>query len=536
MTQIVVPYNLAYSLPQRVPMTLAPTRYSWHAIGGPEAAEIQVGGTDQQLWDLANWLRRPVEVWDTQLARTVWGGYVHEVEIRLGEMTLGVSLDNMANKVAVDYEEASTGGSSRQTTGWTEDTFSSGYYSVKELKESMPEGLSISAEAFRDRLLAAKKYPIQVARFAERSEKSASLHCRGWWDTLAWKHYACAPLAIANADKWYTGQLGLGKSGGANEEHYRCQTFQPPAGFSGKAQAISVAFRRTDASPAGPGAPDDYVWIDLYKNKKGEGGNYTPEATCGAIDSDTISDSRFDWHTHSLDVRVTLTPLQVYSIHCERSVGSGSRDTPPNTHDYKHYLFPVCGNTYANGSFYRGTSALAWYDESTDMLFAVECVVGTTDQISAIISNAGQFLTALIIDASGVDSNPYRAGDRDAKFELENLLSLGTSSSRRLLASVDEQRIASVYEEPAYSFGNALWLRGDGRIYDSKGVYIHPQTCPVGKWVQLQDILPPIESARLAPISPFFIERSEFDVGNQRLIIEPRDLPSPWEIGMGRLR
>ena len=46
-------------------------------------------------------MRCPVEITDER-GTLVWYGYVAEVETRVGAITVGVSLDDMANKIAVE--------------------------------------------------------------------------------------------------------------------------------------------------------------------------------------------------------------------------------------------------------------------------------------------------------------------------------------------------------------------------------------------------------------------------------------------------
>ncbi|MHB9031926.1 MAG: hypothetical protein ACYC6L_02650 [Anaerolineae bacterium] len=167
---------------------LTPERYSWHSIGGPQDADIILEGRDEQAaWEALELLRCPIEIYNEQRV-CAWWGYVHEVSVSVGAITMGVNLDGLANKVAVSYE---TDAGEQATTAWAQDADSVALYGTKELLLSAEIKGQTAAEALRTVYLAGAKTP--VAQFnVSQGELVIKLHCLGWWQTLDWKYYAAA--------------------------------------------------------------------------------------------------------------------------------------------------------------------------------------------------------------------------------------------------------------------------------------------------------------------------------------------------------
>ena len=168
-------------------LALLPEVYSWHAIGGPEQAEIRAAGGKQDLWECLETLRCPVEIYD-RLGRCVWWGYVHEVEIDTGTHKISVSLDTMANRLAGIY-----GGG--YLTAWSDDLPSQSEYGIKEILLSVNETVSTLPEQQVAMALAEKRYPLAAHRDGHGLE--ARLLCRGWWQTLGWRYFATTKTASA---------------------------------------------------------------------------------------------------------------------------------------------------------------------------------------------------------------------------------------------------------------------------------------------------------------------------------------------------
>lgn len=205
-------------------LQLLPKRYSWAAVGGPEQAEIAVVGTGPRLFEILNWLRYPVTL-NHRGYVGVWWGYVHEVEVSYGAVTVGASLDALGNSVAVAFTETDpvSHATLQDTTAWSTDATSTAEYGTRQLLLSF-NGEEAAAIKLRDTALAARKWPAPTVRVGSLSEPGGVLRCRGWWDTLSWKYYTNAGTddvdtatqasdAITDAGQFLSGTKVLDTSG-----------------------------------------------------------------------------------------------------------------------------------------------------------------------------------------------------------------------------------------------------------------------------------------------------------------------------------
>lgn len=174
-------------------VTLRPTLMSYTAMGGCDRATVIAAGREAALWELTDCLRCPIEILD-QDGVVVWWGYVARADLDVGALKLGVSVDSMANRVAVAYAyQASgvSGASSRATTEWAEFAESIAEFGTFERLESLSDAGDLEAEARRDALLEAFKWPNPEIEFGGRG-LSATLECRGWFHALRRRYYANA--------------------------------------------------------------------------------------------------------------------------------------------------------------------------------------------------------------------------------------------------------------------------------------------------------------------------------------------------------
>jgi hypothetical protein len=174
----------------------------------------------------------------------------------------------------------------------------------------------------------------------------------------------------------------------------------------------------------------------------------------------------------------------------------------------------------------------AWQATAGVLLHIVSGTKETTRQIAEIVADVMPFLTGVIVeDDSGMFNSGYRDGDTTAKKELDELLAIGTTAGKRLLATVTRERYLRVYEEPAIG-ADAHRLGSDGLLKDSLGNPVPAHTCPVGMWVKLVDVIPATaDTSVLGSPSPFFVDRTEYNARSNRLRLEPKAAPSPRDIG-----
>lgn len=167
-----------------------PQRFGWRVIGGCRDAEIEITGDTGALYSLTGWAGYHILIRNAT-GRAVWWGYVEDVTVDLGGVSLGTSLETMYNRIAVAYTYVDEeGATQRATTDWLDDTASQARYGKKELLYSRSD---LDSEAAADdlaaTLLAQLANPAPVMRGGQGSNR-ALLRCRGWWETVRWRYYS----------------------------------------------------------------------------------------------------------------------------------------------------------------------------------------------------------------------------------------------------------------------------------------------------------------------------------------------------------
>lgn len=169
-------------------LAFRPLRWKAAANGGPVESEIQVTGTRAGLKALRDWLRYPVAVYNPA-GSIVWWGFVYEVALQLDGWSVTATLDRLRNRVAVTYSSVEGAIESALTTAWVDDTGSQSEYGIREHYESLGQATTAMATAYRDRLLKERARPSYGKSVASGGESGATLRCRGWYSTLAWRYY-----------------------------------------------------------------------------------------------------------------------------------------------------------------------------------------------------------------------------------------------------------------------------------------------------------------------------------------------------------
>ena len=90
------------NLPIATPLRLRPVRYSWADAGGPETAEIALDGMPADMIGALRWLGGNVRIVGED-GTPVWWGVITEASATVDSMEYGLTLDGMANRVAVIY-------------------------------------------------------------------------------------------------------------------------------------------------------------------------------------------------------------------------------------------------------------------------------------------------------------------------------------------------------------------------------------------------------------------------------------------------
>ena len=120
----------------------------------------------------------------------VWLGFVNTIELRIGDLILSVTLDGLANRVIVAYNELAEGDTaSASTPAYTAlagDDYSMFRYGYFDLLYQYGEASTSQAEALRDRILAELSAIQSDTRLDNGQGVSARLLCKGWVHSAKW--------------------------------------------------------------------------------------------------------------------------------------------------------------------------------------------------------------------------------------------------------------------------------------------------------------------------------------------------------------
>lgn len=547
----------------------------WRTPGGPEEAIIEAKGPQNALWELLEMLRCPVQIHER--GEPIWWGFVESATVRVGVLQVGLTLETMANRICVLYAETNMSGVSEGSveTSWIQDDLSVSMFGTKEQRISMQDGTAAQAAAYAARALAEMKNPQVDHQWVGNGESTATLVCRGWWDTLAWKYYANTG-AKEGYEEIGNGLQTIGKGLISTTISFETGTTQKIKdstdgllAFSAQEQiyvwgstsnngSYSVSSTR-DLDPGGSylivnetvvnelagasitvqgpakcaqsfqcaggmagaatirlrvkreGTPADNLVVSLCADNAGVPG--TVLASCTTLGTEI--DENLKWHTFQLNTRVDLIAATTYWIVIERS---GALD-PDNY--YKIDTNEDCG--YTSGAFritYGGSWLAATPD--VDLVFSVGGQTETTAQLVEILNEA-QFITAIDLECnSGIYAPSYRDGKMDAGLIVEDLLESGGPNGRRLHATVDVNRRVRIYEEPTPGVADC-YLYANGALADSHDRLIETGRWTPGVWATLKDVIPDsLDLGTILNARRVFIERVIYDANSGTPRFMPR--------------
>ena len=462
-------------------------RYSKSVHGGCKKASIIALGDSAALWEFAEHIRRPVEIIHNESGECVWWGYLSDVEIRDKNFVSNITIDSMANRVAVAYTEMNK----RGTTAWSSDTASVAEYGTFQRLFSMREISGAAAIQRRATKLALYKNPQIETRPRASRDTRATLTFRGWYEPMKRRYYA-----NDGGLEEYTNDGSGAREIGEDDRPIMTQSFQLSSAAGWTTTEIWLKIYKV-------GTPADNLQIALYSDSGGD-----PDASqAAAVLAGASVPTAPTWTSFTLDSSVALSTETVYHIHVSRS----------GAVDASNY-FMIDSNFdlgYSTGSMkLYSTTLSAWVAKNMDALFKVVGSVASTTEISSIASDSGEFISGTDIeDASGINTHLYRNGDYTAWTEIMALLDIGTDNSLRLLADVSRSRRLRIYEEDAITVVNYK-LSAEGNLYTSAGRLVPPEDCLVGKWVALEHVVPDtVDTSVLVSPSPIFIDEAEYSGG-----------------------
>lgn len=198
-------------------LKLVVNRYRSSIWGGPESCEIvSESGPEMALWETLGYVFRGLEIYN-DFGTLVWWGFVNSVVVNTEGIAVGVTLDDMYNRIkgVYSYTEAN-GASNAGVTAWQEEALSIGIYGYKEYLLSVGDADETAALAEIEHLMNNGIALPQRIRSVSSEEQSTKINGVGWWETLRWRYFSRLEgrivwLGVSNGAQ-YTQNIGWGVS------------------------------------------------------------------------------------------------------------------------------------------------------------------------------------------------------------------------------------------------------------------------------------------------------------------------------------
>ena len=174
--------------------------YSHHRFGGPNSMKMTaLADIRSELDTFYRMLGMSIELYDFQNI-LIWEGYIDSLRFPISNnVSHEIKLDNVANKIAVIYNQVIPGesGSTKTITSWEEDSISQERYGIIERIDSKGNITSIEAIQYAKNILRDNKNPItkkifSLSDFAKSYELNIEINCSGHWKKLSRNYYANA--------------------------------------------------------------------------------------------------------------------------------------------------------------------------------------------------------------------------------------------------------------------------------------------------------------------------------------------------------
>lgn len=455
-----------------MPLRLEVTRLSWALPGGPARARMQAGLTPS--WGVrraAEWaetlLRCPLWVVDEH-GDPCWWGYVHAVEVRVGQLGTRLSLDDLANRVAAVYRVHSPPQDwlgEAQMTPWAEDARSQATFGVKERLLDLGAAAEGQALAARTAVLRAAAWPQgQVQALARPTPPQVRVEGRGWWETLSWVHVP-RDLAFEGftcpADTAQT----LGRS---STESYVAQSFRLESGPQVLAEAVVYL--------SGVGSPGDGLTLSLCQDAGGVPGTVLASAS---LPPGQIYSGRA-WVRFPFAEPPSLQPQVTYWLRLGRN---GAFSTTAyyrvSVDDYNPYPRGQC-------LIFNGSGWVARAGGLSDWLFYLNAVSRPEERLTAWLAGAaGQFLRRVEVRTAPAAGPLWpQDGLRTCAAALGTLLAAGDAAGHDLSARVTLERALVVEALPEAGPHPAVGLDARGGLVTPLGAPWPLGRSALGEWAQ----------------------------------------------------
>lgn len=167
--------------------------------GGPVDAQILATGPRQTLFETLDYLRNPVIVYN-YMGTEVWWGYIAAITGTIGSLQIGLSIDQVSNRIKVIYTYNDQFGKAvKGETAWSTNQDSVDTYGAWEMLKSIGDASTEQANQDLIASLNVLAWPMGTPIFgsASRDQDSVNLLCRGWFSSLSSTYYTRADGKVA---------------------------------------------------------------------------------------------------------------------------------------------------------------------------------------------------------------------------------------------------------------------------------------------------------------------------------------------------
>jgi hypothetical protein len=486
---------------------------SWRNIGGPDVATVQ-GTGDWDLDEAINFLRCPIEIFGPN-GDCIWWGYVDSIRAIDKEIEYGVGMDTVSNDVMVLYPKSVAHNVQIQTY-WSSTIYGTNdsitRLGTKQKQSTTNSPGQAAGDALRDTLFAFYQWPKPTIKHSpNNSGNYFELSCKGWYDTLDWIYYGGVQKSYDDLNgaswhsTWYSQYLG---------DTVRAIGQKITMPYTGTIDAIG-------ANWATGGAPDKPAKMYIFADGSTPGTWGTQLATAEASKSRIDAFEGFEWEVYKLDSAVSKNAGDNFWIVFD-SQNIGKSDI------YKTWIKQEAGS----GIIHNGTS---WISPVTpfNMIYRTYLTTDSGDQIRDIMSRCGQFIAGYDTFHTGVNAASQMGSITTGKSVMDNLVNMGTSNNKMLVAKALRSRYVRIYESELANVGiSTLILKSNGHLYNRSGGELYPPyTDPCGQWVTIESLVPStLSAARAIDASIFRVARATYNAQTEQSTLEPDGVSSPFEI------
>jgi hypothetical protein len=482
-----------------------PIYFSWSAFGGPKILHLRLTGSPRSLLTSLRLLRSPVTVYADN-TNPVWWGYVREITLYFGQLKLLVTLDQLFNRVKVQYSFLSPDNhlADQSETVWVEDLGSQTLFGTKEIILHRSKIDDDFAENLADTFLDGHAWP--ETEFSQSHLEDPTAHavvkCSGWFDTLEWKYYENLKNFYAN----YGPGPGTFEFDQATTSQHPTQRFT--ANANGDLHYAYFQLRKI-------GSPTSNLYASLRDVSGAE------ISVSNAVLGSTLSANNYTWVKFTFPTPYSLVSGTTYHIGVRSNSISASNYYGIKTDENQGFIGGYA--RYYNGASWVNIPSVTAPGRSCDLVFRAICMTDTGAQLQAIATAGDQFFTKIVAPTSGVFISPYRANGYSCLREIQDLMNLGTGS-RLILARVNHLRQLEFYEQPDPKTPT-VYLDDQCVFYTSLGQSLKPYNSPVGQFAAYKgstDLMQPFDKPNTPPS---FIGQVEYwpETGGVKIHVTPQD-------------